>query len=72
MSVSKVVFAYVVMQLVQEGVPFRDAYKIVGAKVGKGEFHPKKKVSHSHIGSIGNLGLDRIRQKMIKANAHFK
>ena len=61
-----------VNQLVQKGVPFRDAYKIVGAKVNKGEFKPDKTVSHTHIGSIGNLGLERIRQKMDKANAHHK
>jgi argininosuccinate lyase len=56
-----------VNQLVQQGVPFRDAYKIVGEKVTKGEFRPDKKVAHSHIGSIGNLGLDKIRAKMNKA-----
>lgn len=61
-----------VNQLVQDGVPFRDAYKIVGAKIAAGEFKPNKKVSHSHIGSVGNLGLDRIKAKMIKANAHNK
>ena len=59
-----------VNQLVQNGTPFRDAYKIVGAKVTSGEFKPDKKVSHSHVGSIGNLGLDRIKEKMVKANAH--
>ena len=58
-----------VNQLVQNGTPFRDAYKIVGAKVTAGEFKPDKKVSHSHIGSIGNLGLDRIKAKMAKANS---
>ncbi|MGB5323234.1 argininosuccinate lyase [Lutimonas sp.] len=61
-----------VNQLVQDGIPFRDAYKMVGANVTTGEFKPDKKVSHSHIGSIGNLGLDRIRAKMVKANAHNK
>jgi argininosuccinate lyase len=61
-----------VNQLVQDGIPFRDAYKMVGAKVTAGEFKPNKKVFHSHIGSIGNLGLDRIRAKMVKANAHNK
>lgn len=61
-----------VNQLVQEGVPFRDAYKIVGAKVSKGEFKPDKEVSHTHIGSIGNLGLNRIKAKMIKATGDDK
>ena len=59
-----------VNKLVQEGVPFRDAYKIVGGKVVKGGFVPDKKVVHTHIGSVGNLALDRIKDKMKKANAH--
>jgi len=58
-----------VNRLVQEGTPFRDAYKIVGGKVMEGSFMPDKKVMHTHVGSIGNLGLDRIRSKMDKANA---
>ena len=56
-----------VNQLVQNGVPFRDAYKIVGEKVEKGEFKPDKKVAHSHIGSVGNLALEKIQAKMDKA-----
>ena len=56
-----------VNELVQKGTPFRDAYKIVGEKVEKGEFKPNKKVKHEHIGSIGNLALDQIQDKMNKA-----
>lgn len=56
-----------VNQLVQNGVPFRDAYKIVGEKVVNGGFEPDKKVKHSHIGSLGNLALDKIQAKMDKA-----
>ncbi|MCF6348231.1 MAG: argininosuccinate lyase [Flavobacteriaceae bacterium] len=56
-----------VNKLVQEGVAFRDAYKIVGAKVEKGEFKPNKEVNHTHIGSIGNLCLDKINDKMKNA-----
>ena len=59
-----------VNKLVQDGVPFRDAYKIVGGKVEKGNFMPNKKVVHTHIGSVGNLALDRIQAKMTRANAH--
>lgn len=59
-----------VNKLVQEGVPFRDAYKIVGGKVGEGTFIPNKEVVHTHLGSVGNLALDRIKAKMKKANAH--
>ena len=55
-----------VNNLVQQGIAFRDAYKIVGAKVEKGEFKPDKKIKHSHLGSIGNLCLDEINKKMNK------
>ena len=59
-----------VNKLVQEGVPFRDAYKIVGGKVVRRRIcMPDKEVVHTHIGSVGNLGLDRIKVKMKKANA---
>ena len=47
-----------VNKLVQQGVAFRDAYKIVGKKVQEGKFTPDKNVSHSHEGSIGNLCLE--------------
>ena len=56
-----------VNDLVQNGTPFRDAYKIVGGKVEKGEFKPNKKVNHTHLGSVGNLGLKEIRTKMQNA-----
>jgi argininosuccinate lyase len=50
--------------MVQSGVPFRDAYKVVGEKIQNGEFKPNLKVNHTHIGSVGNLGLERIKAKM--------
>jgi argininosuccinate lyase len=56
-----------VNELVQNGTPFRDAYKITGAKIEKGEFKPNKKVKHTHLGSIGNLALSEIEKKMQKA-----
>ena len=56
-----------VNELVQQGIPFRDAYKIVGEKVEKGQFKPKKEVDHQHVGSIGNLALDKIQAKMDRA-----
>lgn len=52
-----------VNKLVLQGVPFREAYKLVGEQIGKGEFQPEKKVDHSHEGSIGNLCLDKIMDK---------
>ena len=46
------------------GKPFRDAYYELGQAIEKGDFLPNRTVNHSHLGSIGNLGLERIRQKM--------
>lgn len=55
-----------VNKLVQQGIPFRDAYKIVGKNIAEGKFDPDKKVNHTHIGSIGNLCLDEIVEKKNK------
>lgn len=52
-----------VNRLVQEGVPFRDAYREVGKKVQKGAFHFEGKLHHTHVGSINNLCLDEIRAR---------
>ena len=55
---------------VLSGVPFRDAYKAVGREVAEGTFDfPQEKMSvealsHSHLGSIGNLALKEIEKKM--------
>jgi argininosuccinate lyase len=53
-----------VNNLVLEGVPFRDAYKIVGRAIEKGDFQPETKVTHTHEGSLGNLCNDKIEAKM--------
>jgi len=45
----------VVNEEVLKGVPFREAYKIVGAQIEKGEFKTSGTVNHTHEGSIGNL-----------------
>ncbi len=44
-----------VNRLTLAGVPFRDAYKQVGAEIEEGNFKPNKEISHTHEGSIGNL-----------------
>ncbi len=54
--------------LVQQGMPFRDAYKKMGAEIREGTFKPVRELAHTHIGSIGNLGLDKIREKMENVN----
>lgn len=62
-------FAYLfsveeVNRLVLGGMPFRDAYKKVGMDIENGRFVPGKRVQHTHEGSIGNLCLDAIKNKM--------
>ena len=48
----------------EEGVPFREAYKQVGASIENGTFVPNKNINHTHQGSIGNLCNDMIEAKM--------
>ena len=57
---------------VLQGVPFREAYKQVGELIEKGEFKPKKKVNHTHEGSIGNLYLERISENKNEILKKFK
>ena len=62
-----------------EGMPFRDAYKSVGIEVNEGRFSysgaegksngslTPADLNHTHIGSLGNLCSERIKEKMTKA-----
>lgn len=50
--------------LLQTGTSFRDAYKIVGISVDEGNYVPHKEFQTSHLGSIHNLGLEEIREKI--------
>ena len=54
----------VVNKLVQEGVPFRDAYKQVAEDIENDNFKPDKNVNHTHEGSIGNLSSGEILNKI--------
>jgi argininosuccinate lyase len=61
-------FAYSVEdvnKLVMQGVPFRDAYKQIGSQINAGTYEPTREINHTHSGSIGNLCLDEIAEKMI-------
>ncbi|MDE0597530.1 MAG: argininosuccinate lyase, partial [Dokdonia donghaensis] len=53
--------------LVTAGVPFREAYKQIGEQVENGSFKAGNTKEHSHLGSIHNLGLDKIQAKFDKA-----
>ncbi len=50
-----------VNRLVQQGVPFRDAYKQIGLAIGRGEFNPVTELHHTHAGSLNNLCNNEIR-----------
>ncbi|PQL96016.1 argininosuccinate lyase [Apibacter adventoris] len=54
-------------ELVSQGIPFRDAYRIIGEQVEKGTFQSPKKTTHTHEGSINNLCLDEIKKKMYES-----
>jgi argininosuccinate lyase len=49
---------------VKQGIPFREAYQKMCKEIASGNYTPKRDLSHSHLGSIGNLQLDAIRDKM--------
>jgi len=53
-----------VNKLVNQGMPFRDAYKQVGASIEAGKFTYSTTLAHTHEGSIGNLGTAIIADKM--------
>ncbi|WP_289037166.1 argininosuccinate lyase [uncultured Zobellia sp.] len=53
-------------ELVQSGLPFRDAYKKMGQEIQEGTFTPKRDIHHTHEGSLGNLCLKEIKGKMDK------
>lgn len=44
-----------VNKLVLEGMPFREAYRVVGSQIDNNTFTAPQGVHHSHEGSIGNL-----------------
>ena len=49
--------------LVVEGMSFREAYQKIGSEVQDGTYKPDLSKQHTHIGSIHNLALDKIREK---------
>src|SRR5450755_2358535 len=57
-----------VNELVNKGIPFREAYKEIGNQIDNGAFHfdYRKQLHHTHEGSIGNLSNDKIAGEMEK------
>jgi len=54
--------------LVEQGQSFREAYQKIGKAVQDGTYKPDTSKKHTHLGSIGNLTLDKIRKKFPKEN----
>jgi argininosuccinate lyase len=48
------------------GMPFRDAYMQISNEIENGTFSAERSVNHTHIGSIGNLCNDLIKQQFEK------
>lgn len=59
--------------MVNEGTPFREAYKIIGNQINTGQFSfdQTKPLKHTHEGSLGNLNLAEIRNEMEKVLEKF-
>lgn len=62
-----------VNELVNKGIPFREAYKTIGDQIEKGEFRYdfSKGLNHTHEGSIGNLKNGAIIEEMNKVLQKF-
>ncbi|QPH41722.1 argininosuccinate lyase [Pedobacter endophyticus] len=61
----------VVNDLALQGVPFREAYKIVGEQIESGTFAPSSQIHHTHEGSIGNLCNEQISASMQAVLSQF-
>ena len=51
-------------QLIQQGVPFREAYRQVGQSVEDGSYRAHKEFRTTHLGSVHNPGLAEIAAKI--------
>jgi argininosuccinate lyase len=51
-------------EMVIAGIPFRDAYKVIAEQVENETFKSPKQTKHTHEGSINNLCLEKINEKM--------
>ncbi len=60
-----------VNELVNKGIPFREAYKQIGEQIERGifNFDFSKGLKHTHEGSLGNLCNEKIKEEMEKGNA---
>lgn len=56
---------------VLEGLPFRDAYRKIGEAIEKGDFSADTELHHTHLGSIGNLATQKIKENFDKVYQAF-
>jgi len=56
-------------QLLQQGVPFREAYRRVGQAVDTGDYVPHKDFTTTHLGSVHNPGLTELRARLAALRA---
>ena len=61
----------IVNNMVLQGVPFRDAYKQVGAMIENKTFTALDTIHHTHEGSIGNLMNNEIKMSINKTLNEF-
>ncbi len=57
---------------VMEGKPFRDAYREVADDIEKGRYRPGREPGYTHLGSIGNPGIETIEKKIDRAREAFR
>jgi len=60
-----------VNELVLQGVPFREAYRIIGHEINDGTYSPNRNLNHTHEGSIGNLCNPQITNMMQEVLGRF-
>jgi argininosuccinate lyase len=62
--------AHQAFALVQQGLPFRDAYKAVATSLADGTFSPDREaLKATHLGGAGHLALDQSRAELDTARA---
>lgn len=61
-----------VNKLVESGLPFREAYKLIGQKIGANDFQYNEELNHTHQGSMGNLMNGEIKKRFEMLTIKFK
>lgn len=56
--------------LIEDGMSFREAYQVIGQQVQDGTYKPDTSKEHTHIGSMGNLSLEKIKAKFPPREKH--